>query len=158
MPTHSARRALPLLLAFLLPACGSSSTTAATATRAVLAITVNPNPVIVTRSANPAFDYDAQWTVVLTETAGLGADVNFVDSAFFDPATGIQVAQNDLDSSDLLVLTGSKHIPPKGTLSVQQTVSYTLPSRGRSALLTVNVQLKDDNQNLIDQSALVQVQ
>ncbi len=157
MHPHGARRALPLLLASFLATC-SSNTSPTTATRAVVTVSVSPNPIISARSANPAFDYDIQWTVTITETAGVGGTINFVDSRLFDPATGVAVGSNDLDSTDLLVLTGSNHLAAKGTLSVQQTISYRLPSRGKAALLAVNVEMRDDNQNLIDQSILIQVQ
>jgi hypothetical protein len=149
---------LGLLLPLSLAGCNDTSTIT-TGAPANLVITVTPDPIISTNSLNPTIaDYDAQWTVTITETAGVGGNLMFVTANLYDPNTGAQGGHTSLDASDLLVLAGESHLPPKGTLKVQQSLSYRLPSRGKSALLSVEVEMKDDSGNLLDPAVLVQVQ
>ncbi|HWX25047.1 MAG TPA: hypothetical protein VN083_08400 [Vicinamibacteria bacterium] len=158
-----ARRALwtggILLLPLALAGCNNNNTTSSTAAFAALTLTVAPNPIIAKNTINPGvFDFDIQWTVTITETAGVGGDLNFVSATLFDPSTGIEIGRTSLDSSDLLVLAGANHLNPKGTLTVNQNLSYRLASRGRAALLSVTAEMRDTNKNLLDPSILVQVQ
>lgn len=150
----------PCLLALLLPAC-SNTPVSATGTPAFLTLTVQPNPIIATNTLNPSFyDYDISWSVTITETAGVGGLLNFVKGTLYDPSTGLAAGPPTiLDSSDLLVLVGANRVNPSGKVVVSnQRISYRLPSRGRAALLAVDVEMKDDNGNLLDPSILVPVQ
>jgi hypothetical protein len=141
-----------------LATCHSSTAPSGTGT-AVLAITVVPNPIKATNSLDPlVYDYDVQYSVTITETAGVGGALQYVSGTLYDPLSGIQVAHTLLDSSDLLVLAGENHLPPKGTLTVQQQLSYRLPSRGRQALLSVDVAMTDDNGHTIEPGVLVNVE
>jgi hypothetical protein len=149
---------LGLLLSLGLVGCNDTGTIT-TGTAANLVVTVTPDPIISTNSLNPTIaDYDAQWSVTITETAGVGGNLMFVTANLYDPNTGAQGGHTSLDANDLLVLAGESHLPAKGTLKVQQTLSYRLPSRGKQALLSVEVEMKDDNGNLLDPAVLVQVQ
>jgi hypothetical protein len=82
----------------------------------------------------------------------------FVSSQIYDPETGRQVALTYFDGADLVVFVGSKKIEPLGTLDVPQTASYILPDFRTAAQLTVNVQLKDDQGCLLNQSLLVKIE
>jgi hypothetical protein len=81
-----------------------------------------------------------------------------VTSSVFDPETGLQVALSYFDSADLVVFVGSKRIEAGGTLVVPQTVSYVLPDFRTAASLTVSIQVKDDRNNLFNQSLLVKIE
>jgi len=150
---------LPLAvgLAVLGSACGNSTPTTGTATRAALQLTVDPNPVppsLNTLTGAVSIGYK----VTITETQGLGGEIQFVLAQVYDPETGLLVALTYFDSADLLVFVGESRIEPLGTLVVPQTTSYALPDLRTNALLTINVQMKDDRDNLINQSLLVKVQ
>jgi hypothetical protein len=150
--------ALSLFAALGLPSC--KSTTAPTASgAATLVVTVVPDPIVATNTLNPAvFDYDISWKVTITDTGGVGGSLNFVTGHLYDPLTGQPANSTILDKNDLLVLFGQDHIPPNGTITVQQQLSYRLAERGRQAILSVEVQMLDDNSNVINQGGLVQVQ
>jgi hypothetical protein len=151
--------ALVGLVPLLAAACNNNTSPTTTTGSAALTLTVSPNPIIAKNTINPAlFDYDIQWTVTITETAGIGGDLHFVSATLYDPSSGLAVGRTSLDSSDLLVLAGANHLNPKGTLTVNQNLSYRLPSRGRATLLSIAVEMLDSNQNLLDPSVLVQVQ
>jgi hypothetical protein len=150
------RFALVLAVALLLPACGGGTTTPS-GTRAVIAVTVDPNPVPVSQSPLTGV-VSVGFKVVITETNGGGGEVVFVSSQIYDPETGAQVSLTHFDSSDLVVFVGSKTIEPKGTLTVPQTASYILPDYRTAARLTVNVQVQGEQGALINQSVLVKIE
>jgi hypothetical protein len=150
------RFALVLAAALLVPACGGGTTTPS-GSRAVIAITVDPNPVPVSQSPLTGI-VSVGYKVVITETNGGSGEVLFVSSQIYDPETGAQVALTYFDSSDLVVFVGSKKIEPNGTLIVPQTASYILPDFRTAARLTVNVQVQGDQGALINQSILVKIE
>jgi hypothetical protein len=148
---------LALGLACLASACGNSTPTTGTGTRAALQLTVDPNPVppsLNTLTGVVSIGYK----ITITETQGLGGEIQFVLAQVYDPETGALVSLTYFDSADLVVFVGKSRIEPLGTLVVPQTASYTLPDLRTNALLTVHVQMKDDRENLINQSLLVKVQ
>jgi hypothetical protein len=149
--------AVPLAAALLAPACGNDNITLPDVTRAVLDISVDPNPVPGTQN-EVTLSVSTTYRVTITETAGLGGEIVFVSSSVYDPSTGRQVALNYYDSTDLTVYVGSKRIEPLGQLAVPQTTTYTLSDFTVPANLVVAAQLKDDRSNLINTSLLVKIE
>jgi hypothetical protein len=74
------------------------------------------------------------------------------------PGDGPLASLTYFDGADLIVFVGKKKIDPGGTLVVPQTQSYILPDFRTKALLAINVQMKDDHDNVINQSVLVKVE
>jgi hypothetical protein len=99
----------------------------------------------------------AAYVVTIREAAGLGGQINFVNSTVFDPSTGLQVTVNYFDSADLKVFVGTDRVDANGELKVAQTTSYVLPDFKVAANLTVNVQVADDQGTLINQSTLLPI-
>ena len=150
---------LGLLLVAGVGGCNSATSTLGTLPVAALTLTVVPNPVIASPSTEPAdFDFDIQWSVTITETAGVGGTFQFITASLFDPTTGAKVAGTSLDPAALQAQYGESHLPPKGTLTVQQHLSYRLASRTAGALLSIEVQMKDDNGSLVGPATLVEVE
>jgi len=150
------RLALVLATAVLAPACGDNITSPGGA-RAAIFVAVDPNPVPGSQSPLTGA-VSVSYKVVITEVNGGSGEVLFVSSQIYDPETGQQVAINYSDSADLVVFVGSKKIEPLGTLTVPQTSSYVLPDFRLPGLLAVNVQMKDDRGNLLNQSVLVKIE
>ncbi len=157
MDVHPTRILLPALLvgAALFPACRSDTPTApGAAARAVLTLTVQPNPIV----ADPIpGGFQIRYTITVTETAGVGGQFEFVNSTLFDDVTGSQVAVNNFDNKDLIVFVGSDRLNPGARIDVPQTIAYVTPGGGKAALLTVAVRFKDDKSNLISGSILVRI-
>jgi len=150
--------ALGLALALLAPGCGEDNITQPDgAARAILVVTVEPNPVPGSQSPLTGA-VSVAYGIVITEVNGLGGELVFVSSQIYDPETGQQVALNYFDAADLVVFVGSKRIDPLGTLNVPQTASYVLPDFRKPAQLAVNVQMKDDRGSLLNQSVLVKIE
>ena len=145
------------VLALLAPACGGSNPTITDVARAALAITVDPNPVPPSQNALTGA-VSIGYRITITETAGLGGELQFVSSQVYDPATGLLLSLTYFDGADLVVFVGKKRVDPGGTLVVPQTASYVLPDLSTHATLVVSVQMKDDRDNVINQSLLVKVE
>ncbi len=135
-------------------ACNSSPTVPEGVVRAQIALSVAPSPLVTV--ATPPI-YSLTYTVTITETAGLGGDLQYVNGTVFDDTTGLVAGFNNYDSSDLLVFVGTKHIDAGGSRAIQQQIQYALPAGSTAAVLTVNTQFKDDNGNFITQSILVRI-
>ena len=151
------RLPLAVVLALFAPACGNDTPTATDVARAVLEVTIDPTPVPPSQNALTGV-VSIGYRVTITELAGLGGEVQFVSAQVYDPETGLLKSLTYFDGADLIVFVGKKRIEPAGTLVVPQTTSYLLPDFRINALLAVNVQMKDDHENLINQSVLVKVQ
>ncbi|HSD29814.1 MAG TPA: hypothetical protein VLL75_21100 [Vicinamibacteria bacterium] len=149
---------LPALLAGALlgPGCSNSPTTP-DASRAVIEVSVEPNPVTGTQN-ELTFAVSATYSITIQEAGGLGGEIVFISAAVYEPSTGRQVALNYYDSADLVVYQGGKRLEPLGQLVVPQTTSYTLSDFTKPADLVVTVQVKDDRTNLIYSSLLVKIQ
>ncbi|HEY7922023.1 MAG: hypothetical protein ACHP85_11015 [Burkholderiales bacterium] len=158
MTINSASRlAFVLLAALLLPACGDDTPTNPGAARAAIGITVDPTPVPPSQNTLTG-TVSIGYRITITELNGLGGELQFVSSQVYDPETGLLAGLTYFDGADLIVFVGKKTIDPGGTLVVPQTQSYLLPDFRTKALLAINVQLKDDKDNVINQSVLVKVE
>ncbi len=163
------------LLALLTVACGDGTnpsastedasaavvTSAASSPKAAVTLAVSPNPVLSTFGA-PGTPRQASWQIVLRETGGLGATVNFVNATLRDAATGVLAEPQGVISqsaSDVQAVAGSNHLAAGGSLSVPEVVAFSVAS-GPTALgrLEVTVQLTDDDGNVIGAAATVPVQ
>jgi hypothetical protein len=155
---RATRLLVPALLAgaLLAPGCGSGTPTIPDITRAAITITVDPNPITATQDPT-TLAATATFTITLKEVAGLGGEVQFISSAVYEPATGVQVALNYYDSTDFVVYEGTKRIEPNGELALQQSATYTLSDYSKAADLVVSVQFKDDRTNLVFASLLVKI-
>jgi hypothetical protein len=151
-------RLLPVLaLAVLASGCGEDPLTIGDATRAVIAVSVSPNPVPPSQNVLTGA-VSIGYRITITESAGLGGVVQFVSAQVYDPETGLLASLTYFDSSNLIVFVGTNRIDPGGTMEVPQTTSYLLPDFRVNALLAINVQMRDDRENLINQSILVRVE
>jgi hypothetical protein len=150
------RFALVLAAAFLVTACGDD-VTSPSGQRAVITVTVDPNPVPGSQSPLTGA-ISVGFKVVITETNGGSGRVLFVSSQIYDPESGLQVALTYFDSADLKVFVGSDTVEPNGTLIVPQTASYFLPDFRKAALLAVNVQIQGSEGLLTNQSVLVKIE
>ena len=155
--TRRPRLAFAALAALVVPACGSGTPTLPDVVRATIQVLVEPSPVAA--SQNPLTgSVSASYKVTINELAGLGGQIVFVSSAVFDPESGAQVALSYFDNRDMIVFVGSDRIEARGTVVVTQSVSYVLPDFRSEATLAVNVQVKDDRDNLLNQSVLLKIQ
>jgi hypothetical protein len=147
-----------VVLAAVLPACGSSnSSLPGGVLRSVIAVTLDPNPVP-SKASTTALGYlNISYKVVVTESAGLGATFIFVNATIFDDTSGLSVAVNNYDAADLTVFVGSKRIEGNTSVKIGQQIDYLLPTTSTGGHLAINVQLRDDRGNVINQSILVPI-
>ena len=142
-----------------LASCGSSSPTSpSTGARAVVTLTVTPDPIVavITNTIGPT--YTATWTLKLTESGAVGGTVQLMRASVFDEASGRLVAVTNYDYKDLIVFVGKNRLEAKGTLEIPLQISYVLSTLNRAATLTIFTTVKDDNGNLVESSILVKIQ
>jgi hypothetical protein len=144
-----------LLAALVLPACDDTVTVPGTG-RAVIFVTVEPNPVVGVQNTLTG-SVTASYEVRVREVGGTGGTIRFINSTVFDPETGVQYANSFFDSSDLKVFIGTDRIEPEGEVSLTQTVSYTLPEFRVPASMTVSAQVEDDRGLVVNHSILVSI-
>ena len=149
---------LAVVLAAVLPACGSSTPGLPDGIfRSLIAVTLDPTP-LPARVSTTAIGYlNISYKVIVTESAGLGGEFVFVNSTIFDDASGLSVAVNNYDSKDLTVFVGSKRIEGGKSVEIGQQIDYLLPTTSTGSRLAINVQLRDDRGNVINQSILVPI-
>jgi hypothetical protein len=146
----------PLAAVALLPGCSSGSPSVPDGVlRAAVALSVTPSPLVPLTALPPL--YSIRYTVRITEVAGLGGELQFVNGTVFDDVSGFTVGLNNYDEADIVVFVGSKRIDANQSRDIQQEITYQLPANSNKAILTINVQFKDDRGNFVSQSILVRV-
>jgi hypothetical protein len=124
-----------------------------------LSLQILPNPVVVLRDTRNPSSRIARWTVYITEGAGVGGAVRFVNATVREADTGAPVEPQgflSMDATEIRRRAGTERLPPGGSLAVPQSLSYD--SSGSAATLAVAVQVVDDNGNLLGQSATARLQ
>jgi hypothetical protein len=102
-----------LLMVFGLAACGGgggSSPTTPTAPPAAsrASITVTANAPTVSFSSRPGFTYRVAVTSTATESAGVGANINFVRMRFI--RSGVEIERQEVSSADIILQSGSNRL------------------------------------------------
>lgn len=148
----------PLALSLLLPSCGNNQPTLPDVIRAGLVVSVTPSPVPPSQNVLSGV-ISIGYLVTITEVLGLGGEILFVSAQVYDPETGLPAAPiTYFDGNNLIVFVGTNRIEAGGTMEVPQSTSYVLPDFRVNALLAVNVQMRDDRDNLVNQSILVKIE
>jgi hypothetical protein len=166
------RRALSAVgLGLFMISCGSSSTSTPTPVAtptpvpamSAISLSVSPNPIIATPSGDPTFPNLAQWTLTITETAGLGCNVNEIIVTALD--NGVQFFNFIVNPSDLIHssggfingVVGTNHIAANGSLNVPLAIVYRLGSGLRQVTLSQAVQVIDDHGNQVNAANTVSI-
>jgi hypothetical protein len=150
------RAALAALALAVVPGCSSSGPSVPEGVlRSQIVLSVTPSPLVPVSAVPPVFSI--RYTVKIAEIAGLGGEIQYVNGTVFDDVSGLTVAVNNYDDSDILVFVGSKRIDGGQSRDVNQQIDYALPLNSTKAILTINVQFKDDRGNFVTQSILVRV-
>jgi hypothetical protein len=140
--------ALPALVA-----CGGGSTpavptAAAAPSHAAVRLVVAPDPIPSSADgAAGAALREAAWTLTITETAGVGGTLNFVNGTLRDMQTGAVAdpgGRMSLGAADLVTLAGGTRLPPQGTVTIPGRLVYGLPYGSAGGRLTITVQMTDD--------------
>jgi hypothetical protein len=128
--------------------------------RAVITVTVDPNPVTAVAATRLGSTFSARFKVVITEIAGQGGEVQKVTTTLYDEVSGAVVGSVLYDSADLVVFVGSKRVEASGTLTVPIQIDYFIPNdaTAKAARLVAVVDLKDDKGNAVSASILVKVE
>jgi hypothetical protein len=98
----------------------------------------------------------ARWTIVIRETGGVGGRVTFLNSTLRDATSGARAwptGTASLGTEALLELLGSDRLRAGGSVSVPGGLRYGFISGGKIGILTVAVQVVDDNDHVLSAMA-----
>lgn len=147
-----------LLCLVLLPACGKSTETSVSASAlfvaASVSVVVGTSPV--TSTSDPELPLLAVWRVVIRNDGNVPASVLFVNATLRDATSGARAVPRgglSLGVADIITSAGTNRVPAGGGLTVPGSLGYALPSGGRKAVLTVAIQVADDNGHLLTATA-----
>jgi hypothetical protein len=133
--------------------CGSSSPSAPTtppvttpppAAQAVVTVSAPTGIIQPTASGEANLPFLAQWTVTLTETAGLGGNVNFYRLGFADDFA--RTAFN-VGADRVIRDAGSNHVPARGTFQLPMGIVYRGTFGSSTAVFHFEIDFTDDHGN-----------
>jgi len=110
-------------------------------------IVLVPSTVLATPSGDPTLPWVASITVRINETAGLGANINFIN---FD-TEGIPTI--NFGASDIVATSGSNSVPANGSLDAMIPVIFSVTGLPALVPFTVTVNCTDANGNRSDLTA-----
>lgn len=158
--------ALLALTVVVLPSCGGSkspsspSTPAPTpipVTRSVITVSGVPSPIVATNSGNSTLPLSATWTTVITETAGLAANVNLINVTARDVTTNAEIGTLTFTANQVAALAGgSAFLASRGTLNVPMGINYRAGT-SRQIVLTVTAQVIDASGNQVNGTVTINV-
>ena len=119
-------------------------------------MTKTPNPVIA-GTGSQGFQFTVAFNLTVTESAGVGGNVNFVNVTLRNTTTGLELNTINFNATDVLNRAGTNHIAGRGTLNIPLSVVYTLALGGRQATMTIAVQFGDDAGHLTNQTLTVPI-
>ena len=139
----------PYLNAWSAPSAGPAPT-ANTTPKAQVAFALEPNPATAVPGTKAA--HSAHFRVVLTESAGVGGTVNFINLQLRDAASGCAAkatAALALDASFIVAHAGTDKLPASGSLSFDMEVDYFLLSGARAVTVSGAAQIADNNGHIV---------
>jgi hypothetical protein len=153
-------------------ACGSagvsSAPTSASApvqpAHGAVQLAVAPDPVlsavIAAAAGDLSVEHQAAWTLTITETAGIGGTLNFLNVTLRDQETGAVAdpgGEASLGAADIAALAGTARLAPHGTLTLPGQLVYALPDGSVGGRLAMTLQITDDTGQLVTSSVSVPV-
>jgi hypothetical protein len=128
--------------------------------RAILAVSIDPTPILAAASNRLGTAYSARFKVVVRETAGQGGELLAVETTLYDDVSGLPVGVFNYDGDALVVFVGKKRVEAGGSLEVPIQIDYLIPSdaAAKAAHLNARVEMRDDRGNMVSASILVKVE
>ena len=134
----------------------NSGTNADVVQPAQITLTVDPNPVPAEPFTPPEpenpdefdetvqFEFRARFMLTISETAGVGANIDSIFAQVDASSGGIIVTTGDV-FQDFTIQSETNRVEGNGSISVMFDVLYALPDMEREALITIEVTAQDDN-------------
>jgi hypothetical protein len=163
------KRSTLLLAATWLAAC--SSPTATTTLAVTLTATPDPTNAVeshgvtytVTQPDSSILTYDYAWktslSVTMTETGGTAVNITAVDLKVQQASGGIVITPSGGDKEYFRFNSSASgnRLDAHGTAAISFDVWYSLPNKGKEALITVGLSFQDDSGNTSSKSVQCKV-
>ena len=152
--------ALLLVICLFLVGCGGDTNTSPdsveTPVNAEFTLTTNPNPVNAQPSTNPDFQWMGRFTLTISETAGIGSDIDAISAGVSESAGGIAVETGEV-FYQVSINADTNRVEGRSSTNISFDFFYVLPDGKREALVIVDLVFVDDNQFVTETSVRTQV-
>ena len=91
------------------------------------------------------YQFKAAFDVVARDEEGHAVDITAVSATVQQASGGIVVTTSKTIYSDYAFTASNNHISSNGSVTTHVLVYYSLPSKGKEALVTVSMSFKDDD-------------
>lgn len=128
------------------------------ASRANVDVSIAPNPIMAQASGDRDFPWLINFEVNFRETAGLGGNIDFINTILINAATGTEVPALNFGANQVASSAGTNHLNARGSLQVPLGVVYRLSGGERRAALIAVIRFTDDRGNVQNLEATANVQ
>ncbi len=128
------------------------------ASRANVDVSIAPNPIMAQASGDRDFPWLINFEVNFRETAGLGGNIDFINTILINAATGTEVPALNFGANQVASSAGTNHLNARGSLQVPLGVVYRLSGGERRAVLIAVIRFTDDRGNVQNLEATANVQ
>lgn len=129
-----------------------------TPSRANIQASIAPNPIIAQPSNDPEFPWLINFEVNVRETAGLGGNIDFINTTLVNAATGAEIPALNFGADEINGRAGTNHVNGGSSLTVPLGILYRLRGDERQAVLRAFVRFTDDRRNVLEAFAEAMVQ
>jgi hypothetical protein len=136
----------------------STPSTPTTASRANIEASIAPNPMIAEASGDPDFPWRVSFEITVRETAGLGGNIDFINTTLRNVATGTETRGLNWGAGDVIDRAGTNHVNGRGSLTVPLALRYRLSGGERRAILFAEIRFTDDRGNSMTEMAQANIQ
>jgi len=120
--------------------------------KARIAIAISPNPVIAELATDSEFLFRYEFTVTVSETGGVGGNVNFINETVTISTSGGQLSPLNRGAGDVIRSAGTNHVKPGSKLVVPLGTLLTVRGIGE-VMSNIDLDFKDDLGNAMTASA-----
>jgi hypothetical protein len=140
-----------------------SSTTPSTpstpsATQARIEASIAPNPINAQASGNAEFPWRIDFEVIIRETAGIGGNIDFINTTLRNVATGAETRAVNFGADEIVGRAGTNNVNGGGSLTVPLALRYRLSGGARAAVLIAEIRFTDNRGNVITTVAQANIQ
>lgn len=129
-----------------------------TASQANIEASLAPNPINAQASGNPSFPWSIEFQVTVRETAGVGGNIDFINTTIRDLETGTESPALNYGADTIISRAGTNHVNGRGNLTVPLGLRFRLAGGGRAAVLIANIRFTDDRGNVVTTVAQTNIQ
>jgi hypothetical protein len=137
---------------------GSTTPSTPSASQANIQASIAPNPIIAQASGDSDFPWRVDFEVIVRETAGVGGNIDFINTTLRNVATGVETRAVNFGADQVVSRAGTNHVDGRGSLTAPLALRYRLSGGARAAVLIAEIRFTDDRGNVMTVVAQANIQ